>query len=414
MYIKSLTLSKLRTFRKEKFHFLSPEISSKRNKIANTPLQNINLILGNNGAGKSTLLKAIALAALSPIIESSGFVPYSLVRHPAGEKRNLIVRRGEAVIKGSFELHRQELQNKKSENECLDKETKVLIRRTGDLERIKNEFPDDFMWDQMFDNKSPAFLVLGYGATRRIEKPENYDSASRQRKVLRFQRVGGLFEEGYSLVPLASWLPQLKSKNPGRYVQVINLINRLLEKPFSFSGDFDSGEYLFKHAKTLVPFEAMSDGYRAYIGWMTDLLYHVCMGCPKGEKLVENRGIVMVDEIDLHLHPSWQRTVISTLSKALPNLQFIFTTHSPIVTGCLRLENIVVLKTKGNSTKPLKISQSAYGLNADQVLVSDYFGLESTRAPGMQQKMRRLNMKALSGDANASLLLLKHLAKGDV
>ena len=78
-----------------------------------------------------------------------------------------------------------------------------------------------------------------------------------------------------------------------------------------------------------IEFPNLSDGYRAFIGWVADMLFHVYYGCPPGKKLADLCGIVMVDEIDLHLHPRWQMKVISTVARAFPRMQFIFTSHSP-------------------------------------------------------------------------------------
>ena len=160
-----------------------------------------------------------------------------------------------------------------------------------------------------------------------------------------------LFEEAFSLIPLASWLPGLKASNPGRYKQVEHLLNALLAPGhYRFSGEqARNGDYLFHRGDMPVPFQSLSDGYRAFVGWVADLLYHVCFGCPRGRKLVESRGIVLVDEIDLHLHPKWQMQVIKTVARALPNMQFVFTSHSPLVAGSLEWMNIITLKV-GNKT----------------------------------------------------------------
>jgi predicted ATP-binding protein involved in virulence len=127
-----------------------------------------------------------------------------------------------------------------------------------------------------------------------------------------------------------------------------------------------------------VPFPALSDGYRAFLGWVGDLLYHVCKTCPRGKNLVDNQGIVMVDEIDLHLHPEWQMTVVPTLSRALPNLQFIATSHIPLIVGSLEWMNIIVMAPEpdGASTAT-RLTQAVHGLDADQVLLTEFFGLES-------------------------------------
>jgi len=66
--------------------------------------------------------------------------------------------------------------------------------------------------------------------TRRVEAPENLDTAARGKSTfLRGQRLQSLFQESFSLIPLPHWLPQLKASNPGRYTQVEDLLNRLLK-----------------------------------------------------------------------------------------------------------------------------------------------------------------------------------------
>ena len=121
---------------------------------------------------------------------------------------------------------------------------------------------------------------------------------------------------------------------------------RFVARGYAFSfADFveqdKDGEFLFERGGMKVPFPALSDGYRAYVGWIADLLFHVCHTCPSGKKLVENRGIVMVDEIDLHLHPKWQRVILPSLIDVAAGLgqqvkvQIITATHSPLVLASL-------------------------------------------------------------------------------
>ncbi|MBW1803567.1 MAG: AAA family ATPase, partial [Deltaproteobacteria bacterium] len=336
MYIKSLNIQNLRNFKKVALDFQYPARPVEEG-LSTLTLPNVNLLLGNNGQGKTTVLRAIALSAISSIIQESGYVPYSMVRRKPGLKSLKDEPEGKAVLEANYVLHDQDVGPEPDLlKESSERRTRVVIQRIKDLERIRSDtaqIEEDPVWQQMYDNESPAFLMVGYGATRRLEQPENYDAGSRKRMVLRYLRIAGLFQESFSLIPLERWLPELKIENPGRYTQVVHLIDRLLEKPFSFHGHYDRDEYYFKQGRSLVPLGAMSDGYRSYIGWIADLLYHICMGCPSGKKLVENKGIVMVDEVDLHLHPSWQRTVVPMLARTFPNLQFIVTSHSPIITG---------------------------------------------------------------------------------
>ena len=394
MYIDKISIDNIRCFEKAGVTFCNPDLEMARPQV----LPNVNLLLGNNGNGKTTILRAIALASLSPVLTSSGYVPYSMVRRSAAGYAQ------KAMISAKLRFHKQDtLDLHPNADAPSEVTTRVTITRSRDTERLRAEEEHTELWESIFDDESPAFLVVGYGATRRVEASENIDVSARSKsRHLRYQRVAGLFEEHYTLVPMASWLPSLKKTNPGRYKQVANLINKVLPSGTRFTGELDRGDFLFNHRGVNLPFEALSDGYRAYIGWIADLMFHVCMGSQSGKKLVQNRGIVLVDEIDLHLHPEWQRVAIPMLATALPNLQFVVTSHSPIVVGSLRRENITVMEDGPNNTSvPVSVDSEVFGLNADQVLTSSLFGLASTRSPEFVKDMAKVAKRMRSGDLEA-------------
>jgi hypothetical protein len=228
--------------------------------------------------------------------------------------------------------------------------------------------------------------------------------------------VAGLFEEQVTLIPLETWLPAMFSgpqRNRGRYTQIQHLINDLLPAECRFTAKMEQSSYVFEMRGSEVPFAALSDGYRAYIGWITDLLYHIMMGTASGSKLRDSRGIVLVDEIDLHLHPEWQRTVVPTLAKALPNLQFVITSHSPIVAGTLQSDNIfVTVPDQQGASVIQQAEERIHGLSAEQILLSPYFGLRTTRAPEMVDHLEALAMQAWSGDASDAEAYLRQLVSG--
>ena len=96
-----------------------------------------------------------------------------------------------------------------------------------------------------------------------------------------------------------------------------------------------------------VPYSALSDGYRSFIGWVGDLLFQIESATRDDMPLDQVGGIVLVDEVDLLLHPSWQREVVPLIAETFPNLQFVFTTHSPIVAGTLQAGNILIARVDG-------------------------------------------------------------------
>jgi hypothetical protein len=409
MFIDELKLENVRTFARASITFVhadsqfASETAKGKDLLPRPKLPNVNLLLGDNGSGKSTILRAIALAAFGPSATPSGLRDPGMIRrtdgHPSG---------GEARLAATFTMHSQDQAHDTS------LEGNLRVHRQGDLDlyEFTGERP---AWDPVFESRNDSFFVVGYGATRRVERAEHFDMGARTKnRPARAQRVASLFEDSYSLIPLTFWLPELKTSNPGRYTQVVHLVERLLGSGhYKFTEQMEGGDYLFERGGLHVPFQGMSDGYRSFIGWVADLLYHVCYGAPAGAKLVENAGIVLVDEIDLHLHPKWQMKVISTVARALPRMQFVFTSHSPLVAGSLEWMNIIALKIKGkNETSARRLHESIHGLDADQVLLTDFFGLSSTRGTAKTRQLNSLTQKARDGDREAAKELIRQLSQG--
>lgn len=405
MYIEELELTQLRSFREGTIAFaagLSPTDDQRR--------PNVTLLLGGNGSGKTTVLRAIALSVLGPILPHSGFVPYHLVRtRGPGTK---------AIIRAALRLHGEDLRSSRRTGGAAKPvlaRTVTEIRRRGTVESV-NPGRRTKLWASLFDESSPGAFIVGYGATRRVESTDTYDASLRRKsRILRYQRVAGLFEEQVTLTPLQTWLPQFRERHAARYKQFVALINRLLPPECDFTGQLDGDEYVYRFRGCLVPFGALSDGYRAYVGWITDLLYHVAHGVPNGVKLADIRGVVLVDEVDLHLHPEWQRSVVPVLADALPSLQFVFTTHSPVVAGTVQAANIVLLRVAPDGSSSIeRSSERIHGLNAAQILSTPYFGLATSRAPDAVNTLSQLSAQVRNGDFGAALGFLEQLtgAKG--
>jgi predicted ATP-binding protein involved in virulence len=416
MYIESINIENFRTFRNVKVKFTYKD--RKPDKALPSPkLENINLLLGNNGLGKTTLLKAISLAALGPAVADSGIYPYRLVRREPDDAlrtetkgvadQNQSYR--EALLEAEFKANPQD------EVSYQRIESRITISQRGDLEQLRWAHGDEKLWHPIFSSSSAAFFFVGYGASRRVEKRDQADIASRrQSSFARAQRIQSIFEEAYSLLPLSAWLPGYKQDNLDRYDQVVDLINKLMGKGhYKFTGELEDNEFIFERGGLKIPFPALSDGYRAYLGWICDLIYHICMTCPPESQLVDNHGIVMVDEIDLHIHPKWQINMLPVLAEALPNIQFIVTSHSPLVAGSLEWMNIIVMEpSTRQSSKPKRIKESIHGLDADQILLTDFFGMQTTRAPAKESQLQKLTESAREGDVSAAKDLLKELTKG--
>src|SRR5205823_7295222 len=97
-----------------------------------------------------------------------------------------------------------------------------------------------------------------------------------------------------------------------------------------------------------VPLRRLGYGYQTLIAWITDLASRLVERYPDSPDLLAEPAVVLVDEIDLHLHPQWQRKLMSFLSERFPSTQFIATAHSPLVVQAAAGANLAVLKREGD------------------------------------------------------------------
>lgn len=431
MYIDRIELTNVRSFGKtQRIEFVHPDSKFQSSKtlvatngkyLPRPRLKNVNLLLGDNGSGKTTVLRAIAAAAFGPaakdILRDS-----SIVR----------IGKSDGWFLAQVKLHEQDDTDEESKTlvvgldrmgERLDVTTRLDVQ--SDWIPKQNELFDEseyrHFWRKVYESENEAFFIVGYGATRRVEQLDKYDPGARSKlRPMRDQRVMSLFEDSFSLIPLASWLPQLKSRSHSHYEQIVKLLSSMI-KPgrYEFIGKQDKrGDFLFQRGEMDIPFQSLSDGYRAFIGWVGDLLHHLYFGClkgkDKGSELIDVHGIVLVDEIDLHLHPKWQMQVLETVSKTFPKLQFIVTSHSPLVASSLEWMNVFRLKTTGkeNQTVAKRVRQTIHGLDADQILLTDLFGLTTTRAVTRHRQLEHLRQSATLGNTEAKRRYVRALASG--
>lgn len=137
--------------------------------------------------------------------------------------------------------------------------------------------------------------------------------------------------------------------------------------------------------------EQLSEGYKIVIAMVADLAARMAEANPEMENPLNTSGIVLIDEVDLHLHPKWQREILIQLTKVFPNLQFIVSTHSPvIVVGAAEIAQVVNLNTINDDEN---LHQNGIQVsNVGQVLLSDLFGLEYLYSPEWDDKIKERNV----------------------
>jgi len=174
-------------------------------------------------------------------------------------------------------------------------------------------------------------------------------------------------------------------------------------------------------------FQDLSDGYRSMLSLSIDLLRWLTKAFPHQPNLMDCPGVVLIDELDTHLHPKWQREIGFWLREKFPNIQFIVGTHSPFLAQVADEGPKDTPHQTGSSN--VKLMETAHGVTAfpaeenarllspEQILQGELFDMKSMLSPPIEMKLEQLDsLKRLRsqgtlrpGDAERMLLLQQEL-----
>ena len=234
------------------------------------------------------------------------------------------------------------------------------------------------------------------------------------------ERFVTMFQEAASLFEVDQWLRNLSHKKLEQKAAESAQLDLLLEifrddlMPNQITVDRVDSDGLWlkdRHGLQLA-WSDMSDGYRAALALLADILRHLISAYgvaeltkrgDDGKLQIVKGGVVMIDEIDAHLHPEWQREIGFWLKRHFPNIQFLVTTHSPIICQAADENGLFVLPEPGGDEKPRALTSDEYNTvitsRPDTILLTAAFGLQNTRSP-----------RAVQGRAEYSRLMAKQRA----
>ena len=145
--------------------------------------------------------------------------------------------------------------------------------------------------------------------------------------------------------------------------------------------DVDRGRILLETDDGIIPLEAISQGMVSLLGWIGVLMQRLYDINPDLEDLNEATAIVLIDEIDAHMHPRWQQALIKNLSAHFRNIQFIATSHSPLIVGGLAQGRVHFLD-RAEDTKRVQhstLDEPFIGWSVAQIVTHPFFGLPGSR-----------------------------------
>ena len=145
-----------------------------------------------------------------------------------------------------------------------------------------------------------------------------------------------------------------------------------------------------------INFDGLSDGEKCYITLILDIARRLAINCVDSSAPLMGKQIVLIDEVDLHLHPSWQLHVIDNLERKFPNCQFFITSHSSLVLSGLKESGQLIVLCDG---RRLQVSDIPYGDNGDYIL-KRFFSLNEVRNPEVQAVIDEVSSELSKKDTN--------------
>ena len=407
MYIGKVTLNNIRGF--EDLHF---DLARPGGRYAGWTV-----FTGDNGSGKSTLLKVIAVGLTGK--DTARALQPSFHRWIRSGAKEASIQLDVIRTVGDDELSdsgKAPLPTFPAKIVLVNGGRDVALQAAIPVGKTpKYQTPDRTIWA----SSANGWFSSGYGPFRRVfgASPE----AVQQMVSPSTARFATMFQEAASLAEADRWLRDLKYKeleNKQAEREQLALLLEILKDdlmPNQITVDrVDSdGLWLADRKGVQLAWSEMSDGYRAALALLTDILRHLINAYgiagltetgADGRIFVKRSGVVLIDEIDAHLHPEWQREIGFWLKRHFPNIQFLVTTHSPIICQAADPNGLFVLPEPGSDATPRALSQAEYekviASRPDTILLTAAFGLQNTRSPRAvdgRAELARLEAKKRAG-----------------
>lgn len=404
MYITEVELEDLKCFRGR--HHISLDRGSE-------DYAGWTVFAGRNGSGKSSLLKAITMSVLGP--------------------------RASIALEGAFSGWVRRGAEQATISTCIQPNRK--LDRFQEVGRtIKSAFWTGLVWEPQsgghesvnswlelasssrkktpergpWADSSQGWFIAAYGPFRHLG-PANADTIRLTRDP-RLAQVVNLFHEAASLTDAVEWLQQihlraLEGQDEAKRLKeaALQLLNDGLLPDGSTVERVSSEGLWVKRDGVTMPVTSISDGYRTVVALVLDIV-RLLHATYTGELSFDAdlacslHGVVLIDEIDAHMHISWQQRIGGWLCRHFPNIQFLVTTHSPFICQAASPKGIIRLPAPGETRTLEHVSEPLFRAitrgSVDDAVMSELFGLEhahSAESEQLRAELATLEGKLLRG-----------------
>jgi energy-coupling factor transporter ATP-binding protein EcfA2 len=332
MNIKRLQIASLRVFEHAEFEFRP----------------GMNLLVGVNGVGKSTVLDALRICLSKYLLElNSVFTPWLRFVHDdiRATSRSLMVRVFFEANDCNFECH-------------VHKQREASVaHKPGSVPKQTLATPDAYGLTLLDGKRTPneePYLALFYSTRRSLvsgDKSRSAKAAGGLSGVLADALHGGELK----LAEVAFWMraqEEIAGERPLARKHVAALrraVARFLPEFRNLRAQTSPRPTLFLEKNRItLDVGQLSEGERGLLAIVLDIARRLSQANPSlADPIKQGKAVVLIDELDLHLHPKWQRTIVEQLTRTFPRCQFIATTHSPQIVAAVEPEQVLLLTDTG-------------------------------------------------------------------
>jgi len=398
------------------------------------------VLIGDNASGKTTIMRAISILLVGESASRTLRIPSSnWLRNNTTKGRieietdiRLDVEREDELWKErdkkDWEKNRRN-DLMKNYNYSFDISIIESTSRTGisfNPIKVKYNYPNHQLGE--YESNILMFFTSGYGSFRRLTG-EEFDEKKDDNIDYKIAAHISIFDEIYGLIDIVDWLKELRFKQleeekkniQSKAGKILDYITKFINKSELLPHgiilkEVNSSKILFTNKnQDLIEIHELSDGYRTIISTVLDIIHKMLFTFSPDELFtkisskdvfINGYGTVLIDEIDAHLHPTWQTKIGEWFTKYFPKVQFIVTTHSPIICRAADNGSIWKLENDNEENEAIEITgveknRLVYG-NILEAMGTEAFGsvASSKISENLRNEMSKLFMKSIRGQAS--------------
>lgn len=333
----------------------------------------VNLLIGDNGVGKTTVLEALALSVQTYFSRMNDITKKGITQK---DVRFICSRVGDAsqdkkrytptVIKSIVELGGVEYSSE--------------ISREDETNATRTKYPSKELaaaGRKLLNSQAVALPVICYFSISRVVDTQKVSTSSVGKNKLNDRRCGymdclnatldrkALTDWAFKMamaeykkgMPIAEY--EAFKKAVGTFMQKMNDLDEI--PLVEYTRDFEDITYT-ENGKTM-PVNYLSAGYQSLLWMLMEISFRIALLNPEMSDYSQAEGIVLIDEIDMHLHPRWQWKILDALHSSFPKVQFIAATHSPIIISSFRDAKLLSIGQNG-----VEELSGAYAYSIDDVV----------------------------------------------